>query len=75
MLAEIYRQVNHPAMVLVFDGGNMLAQGYSLVGSAGAIHGHEARSGLDARQGLSWSASGDQGGTSKRTRWRFRPAN
>ncbi len=29
ILAEIYRQVNHPAMVLIFDGGNILTQGYS----------------------------------------------
>ena len=29
VLAEIYRQVNHPGMVLIFDGGNILAQGYS----------------------------------------------
>ncbi|MGO9109748.1 MAG: TIM barrel protein, partial [Thermoguttaceae bacterium] len=29
ILAEIYRQVNHPAMVLIFDGGNILTQGFS----------------------------------------------
>jgi sugar phosphate isomerase/epimerase len=29
MLAEIHRQVNHPAMVLIFDGGNILSQGFS----------------------------------------------
>jgi sugar phosphate isomerase/epimerase len=29
VLAEIYRQVNHPAMVLIFDGGNIISQGYS----------------------------------------------
>lgn len=29
LLAEIYRQVNHPAMLLVFDGGNLVMQGYS----------------------------------------------
>ncbi len=29
LLAEIHRQVNHPAMVLVFDGGNILSQGFS----------------------------------------------
>lgn len=28
-LAEIYRQVNHPAMVLIFDGANIVMQGYS----------------------------------------------
>ena len=27
--AEIYRQVNHPALMLVFDGGNIISQGYS----------------------------------------------
>lgn len=29
LLAEIYRQVNHPGMVLVFDAANILVQGYS----------------------------------------------
>ncbi len=28
LLADIYRQVNHPAMVLIFDGGNLVMQGY-----------------------------------------------
>ena len=29
LLAEIHRQVNHPAMVLIFDAANILVQGYS----------------------------------------------
>jgi hypothetical protein len=29
ILSEIYRQVNHPAMVLIFDGGNIVMQGYN----------------------------------------------
>lgn len=29
LLADIFRQVNHPAMMLVFDGANLLMQGYS----------------------------------------------
>jgi sugar phosphate isomerase/epimerase len=29
LLAEIYRQVNHPGMVLVFDAANLIVQGYS----------------------------------------------
>ncbi len=29
LLADIYRQVNHPAMVLIFDAANILVQGYS----------------------------------------------
>jgi sugar phosphate isomerase/epimerase len=29
LLAEIYRQVNHPAMVLVFDAANLIVQGYT----------------------------------------------
>ena len=29
ILAEIHRQVNHPAMMLIFDAGNILTQGYS----------------------------------------------
>jgi len=29
ILAEIHRQLNHPALVLIFDGANILAQGFS----------------------------------------------
>jgi sugar phosphate isomerase/epimerase len=29
LMAELNRHVNHPAMVLVFDGGNIACQGYS----------------------------------------------
>ncbi len=29
LLAEIHRRVNHPALVLVFDGANLRVQGYS----------------------------------------------
>lgn len=29
ILAEIYRQVNHPAMVLIFDAANIIVQGYN----------------------------------------------
>ena len=29
IMAEIHRQVNHPALVLIFDAGNILSQGYS----------------------------------------------
>jgi len=29
VLAEIHRQVNHPGMLLIFDGANILSQGYS----------------------------------------------
>jgi sugar phosphate isomerase/epimerase len=29
ILAEIHRRVNHPAMALVFDAGNIITQGYS----------------------------------------------
>ncbi|GAB6164497.1 sugar phosphate isomerase/epimerase [Thermostilla marina] len=29
LLAEIYKQVNHPAMVLIFDGANLVVQGYT----------------------------------------------
>ena len=28
ILAEIYRQVNHPALTLIFDGANLVVQGY-----------------------------------------------
>ena len=29
LLAEIYRQVNHPAMVTIFDAANVIVQGYN----------------------------------------------
>ncbi|TWT48295.1 sugar phosphate isomerase/epimerase family protein [Botrimarina hoheduenensis] len=29
LLREIHKRVNHPAMVLIFDAGNLLTQGYS----------------------------------------------
>lgn len=29
LLAELHRQVNHPAMVTIFDGGNLVSQGVS----------------------------------------------
>lgn len=29
LLAEIHRQVNHPALVTIFDAGNIVTQGYS----------------------------------------------
>jgi sugar phosphate isomerase/epimerase len=29
LLSEIYRQVNHPALALIFDGGNLACQGYN----------------------------------------------
>lgn len=29
LLADIFRQVNHPAMMLIFDGGNIVMQGYT----------------------------------------------
>ncbi len=29
LLAEIYQQVDHPAMAMVFDAGNIITQGYS----------------------------------------------
>lgn len=32
LLAEIHRQVNHPAMMLIFDGGNLITQDYTAEG-------------------------------------------
>jgi sugar phosphate isomerase/epimerase len=29
LMAEIHRQVNHPALVLIFDAGNIITQGFS----------------------------------------------
>jgi len=30
LMAELYRRVNHPALVTIFDGGNLVSQGYSM---------------------------------------------
>lgn len=46
LLAEIYKQVNHPAMMLIFDGANLVMQGYS---SAEVIEQYKAM-----RPGLGW---------------------
>ena len=61
ILAEIYRQVNHPAMVLIFDGGNILTQGFSTADvfeqyvamkpGLGWIHVKDYRSGPAAAKG------------------------
>jgi sugar phosphate isomerase/epimerase len=29
LMAELHRRVNHPALVTIFDGGNVISQGYS----------------------------------------------
>jgi sugar phosphate isomerase/epimerase len=29
LMAELYRRVNHPALVTIFDGGNLVSQGFS----------------------------------------------
>ena len=66
ILAEIYRQVNHPAMVLIFDGGNILAQGYS---TAEVLEQY-----LAMKPGLGWihvkDYRGGQSGSQRRTRRR-----
>ena len=46
LLAEIHRQVNHPAMLLIFDGGNLACQGY---GPAQVFEQYEAM-----KPGLGW---------------------
>jgi sugar phosphate isomerase/epimerase len=46
LLAEIYQQVNHPAMVLIFDAGNIITQGYT---SAELLEQYEAM-----KPGLGW---------------------
>ncbi|MEM8864916.1 MAG: TIM barrel protein [Planctomycetota bacterium] len=33
LVAELHKQVNHPAMVSIFDGGNLISQGYSMIES------------------------------------------
>jgi len=61
LLAEIHRQVNHPAMMLIFDAGNIVNQGYS---TAETIEQYQAM-----RAGVGWihikdyisSGSGRQG--------------
>ena len=30
LVAELHRQVNHPALVTIFDGGNIVSQGYGM---------------------------------------------
>jgi sugar phosphate isomerase/epimerase len=30
LMAELHRRVNHPALVTIFDGGNVVSQGYSM---------------------------------------------
>ncbi|MBM4093535.1 MAG: sugar phosphate isomerase/epimerase [Planctomycetes bacterium] len=46
MLAEIHRQVNHPALVLVFDAANVVVQGFSPEEVFGQY--------LAMRKGLAW---------------------
>jgi len=46
LLAELYKKVNHPAMLLIFDGGNLVMQGYS---SAEIYEQYEAM-----KPGLGW---------------------
>ncbi len=46
LLAEIYRQVNHPAMMLIFDAANIVVQGFS----ADEIFGQY----LAMKKGLGW---------------------
>ena len=46
LLAEIYQQVNHPAMVLIFDAANIITQGYT---SAELLEQYEAM-----KPGLGW---------------------
>ena len=36
LMAELHRRVNHPALVTIFDGGNIISQGYT--------HGRNVRS-------------------------------
>jgi len=38
LLAEIYKQVDHPALVLIFDGGNLVSQGYSTAETVEQYH-------------------------------------
>jgi sugar phosphate isomerase/epimerase len=46
LLAEIYRQVNHPAMMLIFDAANVVCQGYSTAETLEQYHA--------MRSGLGW---------------------
>jgi sugar phosphate isomerase/epimerase len=46
LLAEIYQQVNHPGMVLIFDAGNIVTQGYT---AAELLEQYEAM-----KPGLGW---------------------
>ena len=57
LMAELHRRVNHPALVTIFDGGNIVSQGYTTEEMFPAVPGDEAEPRLDAHQGLSRPAA------------------
>ena len=61
IMAEIYRQVNHPALLLIFDAGNIISSRLFAGRSFPAIPGHEAGHRLDTHQRLSPAASRPSG--------------
>ena len=46
LLSEIHKQVNHPALMLIFDGGNLVTQGFD---AAGAFAQYKAM-----KKGIGW---------------------
>ena len=68
LMAELHRRVNHPALVTIFDGGNIISQGYSTEETFRAVPGDEAQHRLDAHQGLSRSAADEPHGSTSTKR-------
>jgi len=46
LLAELYRQVNHPSLMLIFDAGNIVTQGFTADGTFGEY--------LKMKKGIGW---------------------
>ena len=76
LLAEIHRQVNHPAIVLIFDAANVITQGYS---PAEVFEQYSAM-----RPGLGWlhikdycepQATTKGGHVDEESLWNFAPAD
>ena len=57
LMAELHKQVDHPALVMIFDAANISTQGYSAGEVLRAVRADEEGPGLDAHQGLPASAA------------------
>jgi len=76
LLAEIYKKVDHPALMLIFDGGNLVSSGYT---TAETVEQYYAM-----KPGLGWMHIKDYKATKKKvpgeavdeeSDWNFVPAN